>query len=525
MSATMLAALWRQIGSPTKKGGVPMGHISDILKGIGYIIVLLIVMTLAITFSLGGVGTFYLYNTSNWNAIPLFIESGLMFAIIVLWIKHLRKKHDQINWTKKTWLRIITILILTFFIVANLMDIAGRREFSSVTEKHKFDVNAWIFKENISDIADFLIFWNQETQRTPEEKALFVIDYFEKMNHEKSLTKKLKKEKILNNKESEEIKSLAKYRKQHSREVENILSNQIESVLLKEGLVNPANSWQKTFIFLPAISMDSSRLPDWFTKPVGNTTPVNFRIEDKRNILIIAYREQLEGFKSILLISDLDLETREKMENTIDEMGFSSITLGVGGIGTYPTTVISGSLKGTIGTIVHEWVHNYINFQKLGKIKQTTEQRVIEETLAGIIGNEIRNKVWEKYYAPYKDEPQYKNPSKDTRIDFDEAIHEIRQEVEKLLVSGKIEQAENYMRERRDWLESEGHYVRKLNQAYFAFRSSYATNPAFQDANGGIGAKLLQLREKTSSLKEFLNIVSDIKNLEDLEKALEKLTK
>lgn len=507
-----------------------MSHILKFLKNIGYILALILLTILATTLFLGGIGTFYLYGTSNWNAIPIFIESGFIFATLFFWIKYLGKNYDTKRKAKKTWLKIITILSLIFLIIAvltyvmiALIGIRGH-EFSIATEGYEFDTNTWVFKENISDTADFFIFWNQKPQRTQEEKTLFVIDYFDKISREKSLIRKWEGEGILNSKEFEKIKSLAKYKNQHSREVENILSNQVESVLREESLVNPANSWQKTFMFVPIMGIDSKKLPDWFTKTVGNITPVNFRLENKRNILIIAHREQLEEYARIMLISDLDSDTREEIEKKVDEMGFSSITFGLGGVGTYPTTVIAGSLHGTISTIAHEWVHNYINFQKLGKIKRTTEQRVIEETTATILGREIRDRVWEKYYEPYADTPKYKSSSKDTRIDFNEAMREIRQKVEKLLANGKIEEAENYMRERRDWLETEGHYVRKLNQAYFAFRSFYATNPTFQDANGGIGAKLLELREKTSSLKKFLNIVSNIKNLEDLEKALEKLT-
>ena len=73
------------------------------------------------------------------------------------------------------------------------------------------------------------------------------------------------------------------------------------------------------------------------------------------------------------------------------------------------------------------------------------------------------------------------------------------------------------MQEERDYLAANGYYIRKLNQAYFAFNGKYADVPAFENP---IGTKLNQLRVKSDSLKDFLNTVSSITSLQDLESAL-----
>ncbi len=44
----------------------------------------------------------------------------------------------------------------------------------------------------------------------------------------------------------------------------------------------------------------------------------------------------------------------------------------------------------------------------------------------------------------------------------------------------KIVEAENYMEERRQFINSHGYGIRKLNQAFFAFYGAYADQPGAQ---------------------------------------------
>jgi len=53
-------------------------------------------------------------------------------------------------------------------------------------------------------------------------------------------------------------------------------------------------------------------------------------------------------------------------------------------------------------------------------------------------------------------------------------MRETRIRVDKLLAQGRIEEAEAYMEERRQEFVAHGYYIRKLNQAYFAFHGAYA---------------------------------------------------
>ena len=66
-------------------------------------------------------------------------------------------------------------------------------------------------------------------------------------------------------------------------------------------------------------------------------------------------------------------------------------------------------------------------------------------------------------------------------------------------------------------LASKGYYIRKLNQAYFAFYGTYADSPAFLNP---IGADLASLRSKSASLKDFLSTVDVMTSPQDLTASL-----
>jgi len=73
------------------------------------------------------------------------------------------------------------------------------------------------------------------------------------------------------------------------------------------------------------------------------------------------------------------------------------------------------------------------------------------------------------------------------------------------------------MEQKRQYLASLGYYIRKLNQAYFAFHGTYADKPAFISP---IGLELKQLRGQSSSLKDFLNTTAAMTSRQDLREAV-----
>ncbi|MHB9032987.1 MAG: hypothetical protein ACYC6L_08065, partial [Anaerolineae bacterium] len=70
-----------------------------------------------------------------------------------------------------------------------------------------------------------------------------------------------------------------------------------------------------------------------------------------------------------------------------------------------------------------------------------------------------------------------------------------------------------YMKERRDYLEQHGYYIRKLNQAYFAFYGTYANMPSSVDP---IGVAMRALRGEQPDLHTFLDKVVTLKSKEQL---------
>jgi hypothetical protein len=71
------------------------------------------------------------------------------------------------------------------------------------------------------------------------------------------------------------------------------------------------------------------------------------------------------------------------------------------------------------------------------------------------------------------------------------------------------------MEEKRLYILSQGYYIRRLNQAYFAFYGTYASSPSSVNP---IGEMLRDLRENSLSVNGFIKITSGIKNLDDLNK-------
>ncbi len=73
------------------------------------------------------------------------------------------------------------------------------------------------------------------------------------------------------------------------------------------------------------------------------------------------------------------------------------------------------------------------------------------------------------------------------------------------------------MEERRTFLAENGYYIRKINQAYFAFNGLYADTPA---SGNPIGPKMTELRGLSPSLGDFLRAVSGITSEEELDRLL-----
>ena len=99
-------------------------------------------------------------------------------------------------------------------------------------------------------------------------------------------------------------------------------------------------------------------------------------------------------------------------------------------------------------------------------------------------------------------------------------MRERRIAVDEFLARGEIERAEQYMEQKRQYLASQGYYIRKLNQAYFAWHGTYADEPT---SVSPIGVELRQLRGKCGSVKEFLDTAAEMISRQDLKDSIKLL--
>ena len=129
-----------------------------------------------------------------------------------------------------------------------------------------------------------------------------------------------------------------------------------------------------------------------------------------------------------------------------------------------------------------------------------------------MVSKEIGSIVYEKYYSRYEGSTN-QNQADESGFDFNHEMREIRKTVDTYLARGEVEQAEEFMEQKRQELASKGYYIRKLNQAYFAFHGVYADSPT---SISPIGLELRKLRSQSASLKDFLETVAAMTDRQDL---------
>jgi hypothetical protein len=248
--------------------------------------------------------------------------------------------------------------------------------------------------------------------------------------------------------------------------------------------------------------------------------------------LIVSPRHVIRQDGDISLVPGLTLEQIIALEGQVDRsQDVSSLVVGIGGIGVYPTMVMQTSdLNWLTETVSHEWVHNYLTLHPLGlSYMDSPELRTMNETAASIAGKEIGRALIERYYPellptpPQPAPPPSESPAKPAEppaFSFNAEMHTTRVTADALLAEGKIEEAEAYMEQRRTFLWDHGYHIRKLNQAYFAFYGAYADQPGGAAGADPVGAAVRALRLQSPTLAAFLNRISWMSTFQQLKDAL-----
>ncbi|MCR4406049.1 MAG: hypothetical protein NUW24_03870 [Anaerolineae bacterium] len=295
-----------------------------------------------------------------------------------------------------------------------------------------------------------------------------------------------------------ELHQLRQMQDRQATLVENIVAEQVEAVLIAEGLGQQGYLWP----------------------------PVKFRFEPLPLALIISPRDEIRVQEEVHLNPGVPLEEWAAIEDRVDAaFNVSSLITAIGGLSTYPAMVYeTSSVNWLMDAVAHEWTHDYLVFHPLGwNYDASPELRTMNETVASLVGEEVSQLVVARYYPEFVLPPpspptEEKAEPDEARFDFAQEMRAIRLRVQELLDAGQIEEAEAYMEERRQFLVSQGYYIRKLNQAYFAFHGSYATSPssgASEEVNP-IGLQLTRLRQQTGSLRAFLHTVAPMNSYQDL---------
>ncbi len=300
----------------------------------------------------------------------------------------------------------------------------------------------------------------------------------------------------------EELDELQAIKATMRSEVQRIIGRQIRAMLERQGIYNPLDRYGTLRLSFP---------------------PINFRLDRPPNLLVVSPRDRIASIREVMLAQDLDVEQFAEIEAQVDALGVSSMVTELGGFGgTYPTFVADDvTLPWTLSTATEEWLHQYLAFTPLGfrylldatGLARNYEIATMNETLAGIVSDEIAQLVLDTYYYPQSTMPNPRGAAQEAPFDFARFMRELRLEVDALLANGQIDEAERLMEERRQVLVSKGYYIRKLNQAYFAFHGTYADEPTSVDP---IGVEMRALRQQSASLSAFLNTAASMGSRQDL---------
>ena len=298
--------------------------------------------------------------------------------------------------------------------------------------------------------------------------------------------------------------------------------------------------------------------------------PVQARITPLPSILIISPRDEIKREPGVSLSAGLSIERSEQIESSVlAELNQSALVTSIGGLAVYPSMIVeTGDLLFLLRTVSHEWVHHWLFFRPLGiqllvNAVSGGDTLTINETVAALAGDELGALVLKRFYLEIArrdyawvyeslepdESPEAAAPNEEagafnfnremhlTRVRVDEYLATAREleakavEVEadrqagashllRLEALGFIVKAERYMEDRRKIFIEKGYWwIRKLNQAYFAFYGSYADQPGASGADP-IGPAVRDLRRKLPRVSDFLDAVAPLTTLEDLRRVL-----
>ena len=128
--------------------------------------------------------------------------------------------------------------------------------------------------------------------------------------------------------------------------------------------------------------------------------PVMMQMTPLPSLLIVSPRDRIERIYGVSLVHGLSTAEQAELETAIfEQLDLSAIVVPIGGLGTYPAMILETSnLNWFAEVVAHEWSHHWMTFFPVGWNYNDTQVRVINETIASIIDQEIASRVIARYY-------------------------------------------------------------------------------------------------------------------------------
>ena len=251
--------------------------------------------------------------------------------------------------------------------------------------------------------------------------------------------------------------------------------------------------------------------------------PLDFRFTQPPTLLVISPRNEIRMVGGVFLDPEIEPFDRDAVEKrVVEELGYSAYVDDLAGLATFPNMVNDLYTARTIArTAAHEWLHAYWFFHPFGRnYFASDEMTTLNETAATLAGNELGDIAFARMGGDLSENARRYAAESQANPDFTAFMRETRIEAERLLNEGMVDAAEDYMRKRQWELRLRGYYIRKLNQAYFAFRGRYGDSPA---SVSPVGERMRELRSYAADVGEFINMVSAVSTPAEFDALLERL--
>jgi len=422
-------------------------------------------------------------------------------------MKHRHQQHGR----RRPWLgAALTLLGLWLLLgdtTAPSLDL--RAELDQLSEDQAFNFFSWETDALLQKAIYGLL--SPERFLDDEQQSRFVLAYLEDVGETSRLSDEI--ERIYTDPEiadpelasHEEQKAFADLRSslaQRGSVAEAILQAQVSLILADSGVGVLAS-------ILPPVS--------------GTFTPLP-------TILVVSPRDKIESIYQQQLVAGLTAVGQTELEDRVMDAqpDHASYVTEIGGLAAYPAMLLeTSSIDWVTDVFAHEWAHHYLTFFPLGwNYMRFGETRTINETTASLIGDWAGQEILLRFYEPLlvanKDLPEALVASSSSEgdtgqaFDFRAEMHHTRTTVDAMLGEGKITQAERYMEAQRRYFVANGHGIRKLNQAYFAFHGAYADTPGGPAGEDPIGPLVRQYWALSKTPADFLKSIAPVVTLDDL---------